>query len=307
MRTRSPIALRSRTIAIVVLVAIFALQMVSLRELLAAPTTLAPTSPSQSAAAQPLVSQAAAAQAVASQKPSAEAAPSAIPAAPSGKNLIVNGDLTKGAGDAPDHWRSEGWEQKGDVTSYAWLHPLGQPAEMEVNNVKPNDARWMQAVELEPGWYYLGAQVRTESVGNNNTGASISIMEDGAMSHDLRGNTPWRELGFYLKVGNRGGDIEIACRLGGYASLNTGRAYFRDVKVIAVKAPPAGEPQFDLDTVRKESAEPPVGAPWTLAATFVLLGAIAYFGWTMFGNPVPTVGQDRIVEREQPKRTARRS
>jgi hypothetical protein len=299
MHTRAPITLRSRTIAIALLVAMVALQMAGLRELLAAPSTAAQASANQSPAAQQS----------ASQKPTAQSAASAIPAAqvPSGKNLIINGDLSKGAGDAPDHWRTEGWEQKGDVTSYAWMHPLGQPAEIEVNSTKPNDARWMQAIDLEPGWYYLGAQVRTESVGNNATGASISIMEDGAMSHDVRGNTPWRDLGFYLKVGNRGGDIEIACRLGGYASLNTGRAYFRDVKIIPVAAPPAGEPQFDLDTVRKESAEPPVGAPWTLAATFVLLGAIAYFGWTMFGNPVPAVRQDRIVEREQPKRTARRS
>ncbi|HTY56149.1 MAG TPA: hypothetical protein VMB26_13155 [Candidatus Binataceae bacterium] len=224
---------------------------------------------------------------------------------PAGTNKIANGSFAKGAGDSPDHWRTEGWEQKSDVTSYTWIHESSQPAELEVDNSKPNDARWMQAIDLEPGWYYLGAQVRTEGVGQNNTGASVSIMEDGAMSHDVRGTTSWHEIGFYLKIGSRGGDIEIALRVGGYASLNTGRAFFRDVKVIPVKAPAEGVASFELDTVRKESAEPPVGQPWTLAATFVLLAAISYFGWNMFANPTPAARQERIVEREQPKKSAR--
>ncbi len=221
------------------------------------------------------------------------------------QNLVVNADFSKGAGESPDHWRTESWEQKPDVTTYAWIHQPGEPAQLEVNSAKPNDARWMQSLNLDPGWYYLSAQVRTEGVGDKATGASVSIMEDGAMSHDVRGTTPWREIGFYLKIGSRGGDIEIACRLGGYASLNTGRAFFRDVKVVQVKAPAQGEPSFDLDTVRKESAEPPVGKPWTLAATFILLAAISYFGWTRFDTPKPAARQDRVVQREPPKKSAR--
>jgi hypothetical protein len=222
------------------------------------------------------------------------------------QNLVDNADFSKGAGESPDHWRTESWDQKSDVSSYAWIHQPGEAAQLEVNNAKPNDARWMQAINLDPGWYYLSVQVRTEGVGDNATGASVSIMEDGAMSHDVRGTTPWREIGFYLKVSDRGGDIEIACRVGGYASLNTGLAFFRDVKVVAVTAPAEGEPRFELDSVRKESAEPPVGKPWTLAATFILLAAIAYFGWTMFDTPIPEARQDRVVQREPPKKSARR-
>jgi hypothetical protein len=221
------------------------------------------------------------------------------------QNLVVNADFSKGAGAAPDHWQTESWDQKPDVSSYAWIHQPGEPAQLEVINAKPNDARWMQAINLDPGWYYLSVQVRTEGVGDKQTGASLSIMEDGAMSHDVRGTTPWREIGFYLKVGNRGGDIQVACRLGGYASLNTGHAFFRDVKVVSVKAPAPGEPSFDLDTVRKESAEPPVGKPWTLAATFILLAAISYFGWTMFDVPKPEAHQERVDQREPPKKSAR--
>jgi len=222
------------------------------------------------------------------------------------ENLVVNPGFVKGAGETPDHWRTEAWDQKAEVTSYAWIHEPGQPAELEVNNTKPNDARWMQSLTLEPGWYYFSVQVRTEGVGDNATGASLSIMEDGAMSHDVRGSTPWREVGFSLKIGARGDDVEIALRLGGYASLNTGRAFFRDVKVVKVEAPSAGDPHFELDTVRKQAAEAPVGKPWTLAATFVMLAAIAYFGWTMLGTGIPEASQDRVVQDEGPKKAARR-
>ncbi|MGD0074474.1 MAG: hypothetical protein ABSD31_09045 [Candidatus Binataceae bacterium] len=222
------------------------------------------------------------------------------------ENLLANADLSKGAGDSPDHWRTESWDQKSDVSSYAWIRRPGEPAMLEVKNSKPNDARWMQSLDLEPGWYYLSVEVRTEGVGDKATGASLSIMEDGAMSNDVHGTAPWHEIGMYLKIGKRGGDIEIACRLGGYSSLNTGEAFFRNVKVVRVAAPAEGAPRFELDTVRKETADRPIGTPWTLAATFVVLGAIAVFGWKMFDIPKPVTNQERIVEREPSKKSARR-
>lgn len=221
-------------------------------------------------------------------------------------NLLLNSDLGKGAGNSPDHWRSEGWDQRPEVTSYTWIQRSGGPGELQVNSLKPNDARWMQNLNLAPGWYYFSAKVRTEAVGLNATGASLSILEDGIMSPDLRGTNDGRELGFYLKVGARGGDLEVACRLGGFGNVNTGRAFFRDVSVVAVTAPSAGTPQFDLDAIRKQSAEAPIGSPWTLAVTFILLGIIAVFGWKAFGAPMPEATVSKAPQRERPKKAARR-
>ena len=204
-------------------------------------------------------------------------------------NLILNGTLAKGSGEQPDDWRTEAWVNDPDAFHYTWIHPTDSvPGQLEVDAPKPNDARWMQSLNLDPGWYYLSVQVRTEGVGDKATGASISIMEDGAMSHDVRGTTPWREIGFYLKVGDRGGDIEIACRVGGYASLNTGRAFFRHASLTRVAGPaPHAERVFDLDAVRKEAASPPVGRPWTLVASFILLATAAVIGWRAFGEISP--------------------
>src|SRR5260370_24347347 len=80
--------------------------------------------------------------------------------------------------------------------------------------------------------------MRTEGVPTGNTGAYISILEDGIVSDFLYGSNNWRELGFYLKVGEAGADVELACRAGGFASLNTGKAPCPDFRGGKADTPP---------------------------------------------------------------------
>lgn len=109
------------------------------------------------------------------------------PARAAATNLLVNGDLSKGSEHQPDDWRTEAWLNDPDAFSYDWTHPdAGGPGELKVVALKANDARWMQALSLQPGWYHITAEVRTENVGTQATGASVSIMEDGIMSADIR-------------------------------------------------------------------------------------------------------------------------
>ena len=77
---------------------------------------------------------------------------SAPPAAYAGRNLLQNGDFAKGSGDQPDHWRTEAWINKPDAFLAHW-HPstAGQPNEVEVVNLQPDDGRWEQALTLAPG------------------------------------------------------------------------------------------------------------------------------------------------------------
>jgi dolichyl-phosphate-mannose-protein mannosyltransferase len=221
------------------------------------------------------------------------------------KNLFLNADLSKGAGNSPDHWRTEGWDSKPSVTNYKWVAPAGGAAgQLVVDNSEPNDARWMQSLSLGPGWYYISAEIRTEDVPANQTGASISILEDGITSLDLKGTTPWSKQGFYLKVGRYGADIEVALRLGGYGSLNKGRAFFRNPSLVPVSAPPQGaERVFDLAQIRKASETPPVGKAWTLVAVFILLGIVAVVGWRLFGEA--TLHPVAVVEEEKPKESSK--
>lgn len=220
--------------------------------------------------------------------------------------ILRNGDLSAGAGSQPDSWRTEAWINDPQACDFHWGHPaLGGPGELEVTNLKPDDARWMQSVSLGPGWYYLSAEIRTEDVGNENTGATISVMEDGIVSSDLKGTSPWTRVGFYLKVGASGADVEVALRLGGFASLNTGRAFFRNASVVAVANPPPGAaPVYDLEKIRTASVIPPRGSPASLVATFALLALVAAWGWHAFMAKPPRLS--RAQARSEARRAGRR-
>ncbi|HEY2526304.1 MAG TPA: hypothetical protein VGI29_14670 [Candidatus Binataceae bacterium] len=207
------------------------------------------------------------------------------PEAPAGPNLLSNGDFATGSGKSPDHWRTGGWNESPAVTAYDWLHSPGSEPELAVSNIQPNDARWLQTMTLDAGWYYVGAEVRTEDVPANAAGASVSLDEDSVNSPALHGTAEWHRLGLYLKIGAHGADIDVALRLGGFGSLNTGRAFFRSARVVKLDALPANAgPAFDLSAVRRASVAPPIGRPWTLVAVFVLLAIAAAVGWRIHGG-----------------------
>jgi hypothetical protein len=232
--------------------------------------------------------------------------PSLVGAAPAGANLLANPNLGKGAGNSPDAWQSQAWQEGPEYSTYQWTHEEGTPGELSVTNIKPNDARWAQSLNLTGGWYHFTADLRARNVGKDNTGASLSIMEDSISSPDLKGTTDWQQVGFYLKVGPKGADLELACRVGGFGSLNTGTVFCRNIRMQRVAAPPAGaQSLFDLDKIRKESAEVPIGSPWTLVATFLFLIGVSVLGWRTFGQTMaPRKAEDQPAKRA-PDRQAR--
>jgi len=206
--------------------------------------------------------------------------------AASESNLLHNPAFTGGSGNSPDNWRSEAWISAPEAFQYRWVAPsVGQPGGLIVNNLRPNDARWMQTMALAPGWYHISVDARAENVPADQTGVNISLLEDGIMSPDLHGTTDWQRLGFYVKIGPHGADVEVALRVGGFSSLNRGTGYFRDASVEPIAEPPAGAtPVFDLDSIRKAGTPTPIGQPWTLLASFILLGIVAYLGWRAYGE-----------------------
>ena len=161
---------------------------------------------------------------------------------------IRNGDLTSGT-NTPDYWQSN--PGLPGVSVLRWHHSATGAGELEIDNIKPNDAHWTQVVHLDPGWYLFTASVRAEAVPSDRAGANLSSLEDGIISTPISGTTEWKTLGFYLKVGKAGADLPIACRLGGYSSPNTGKAFFRNVTGTKVEAPSQENvPRYDLDTIR---------------------------------------------------------
>jgi hypothetical protein len=125
-------------------------------------------------------------------------------------------------------------------------------------------------------------------VGANNTGASIGLMEDGIISQQLHGTTNWTKVGFYLKAGTQGADIVLDCRLGGFASLNTGKMACRNFKGEKVTAPPDNDtPRYDLDVIRNGGTPPPSaggGANVALPLALAILVLAGLFYWRRFGQ-----------------------
>lgn len=203
-----------------------------------------------------------------------------------GKPLLNNGDFARGSGDSCDGWRTDGWIQSPGTTIYTW-HPAGldKPAELEINTLHDNDARWVQTITLTEGWYYLSVEARTENASKYFVGATISILEDGITSADLKETHDWQRIGLYLHVGPKGADVDLALRLGGYMNLTRGRALFRGASVMRVAGPPPGDAHvFDLEQIRKSEVAGPIGRPWSLVAVFLVLIAGAAAGWWAFGT-----------------------
>ncbi len=197
---------------------------------------------------------------------------------------MLNGNFAKGSGTSPDDWRSQAWNN-GPDTQYQWIAPIaGHLGQLEVSSRVANDARWAQSIALTAGWYHIATDVRAVNVPDGKTGANISLLEDGVMSRDLHGLTGWQRVGFYVKVGSHGADVEVALRVGGFSNLNSGTAFFRNARITRVQAPVGVDPVFDLAAIRKASASAPIGQPWTLAATFILLTIAAYLGWRIYGG-----------------------
>ena len=226
--------------------------------------------------------------------------PSLVGAAAADQNLLANPNLSKGAGNSPDAWQTQAWQEGPEFSSYQWTHEEDKPGELSVTNIKANDARWAQSLNLTAGWYHFTADLRAENVGKDATGASLSVMEDGITSPDLKGTTGWQNVGFYLKIGPKGADLELACRVGGFGSLNTGSVFCRNIRMERLGAPPAGaQSLFDLDQIRKESAEVPIGRPWTLVVTLLFLLGLSVFGWRTYGQTFDAAkSEDQPAKRE---------
>jgi hypothetical protein len=226
----------------------------------------------------------------------------AAPPASASRNLLNNGDFSRGSGESVDGWRTDAWVLSAGTTDYKWIAPYnGEAAEVAISSHKDNDARWVQGLSLGPGWYHISVEARTRKVLPFFTGATVSVLEDSIMSEDLRGDTDWTPLGFYLHVGGHGADVDLALRLGGYMNLTRGQAWFRHARLVKIGAPPEVARVFDLDAIRKTEATGPIGHLWTLVATFLALCSSTLVGWRMMTEPP---AQPRRVARIRRRRRA---
>lgn len=144
---------------------------------------------------------------------------------------VRNGDFSTGSAGMPAEWRTDAWARDG--VEFSWTQPgaTSGSGSAEIRNVTPNDARWCQTVAVEPGvTYRVAVRARTREVGTSASGAHIAIEPRVADSAELRGTQEWQPLEVIARAGDET-QWDVCLRLGSYANLNTGAAWFTGVSV----------------------------------------------------------------------------
>ncbi|RCW43409.1 phospholipid carrier-dependent glycosyltransferase [Paenibacillus prosopidis] len=165
-------------------------------------------------------------------------------------NLLKNASFEQVTSGLPDEWSHSAWLQEDHITIYAVDDTEAHTGKQSVmlDNVEANHSRWTQDVAVKANSVYkFSAYVKTERIGADAAGAILYV--DGvAVTYpevrDTKGK--WEYVYFYGKTGKGQTKITFGASLGGYGSINTGKAYFDDVGVEKVSKAPAGAEVFSL-------------------------------------------------------------
>ncbi|MDQ0058857.1 glycosyltransferase family 39 protein [Paenibacillus harenae] len=177
-------------------------------------------------------------------------------------NLLMNGGFEQLTSSKPDAWEQAQYVAESGVTNYG-ISETGTSSgsvSVVIENKEENHARWTQrvAVEAEKTYKFSG-YVKTEGLMQDRTGAHFFV--DGVAA-DYPNKTEtggqWAYLEFYGKTGKGQKEITFGASLGGYGSLNAGKAYFDDASIEMVNEVPEGAQVFNL--LATTPAEPDDGA-----------------------------------------------
>jgi len=207
----------------------------------------------------------------------------APPSARASVELVKNGLLAEGRDGKPDHWRYEAYTEGPAATQPTRNLDENGVGVLSLSSAQPNDARWVQSVPVSPStWYQVTGWVRAENVGAQTMGAYLSVMDTFHNSRDLRGTTGWMPVGFWIKTGGLETSLKIACRLGGYSSLNSGLAQCTGISVVAAGAPRAGDPFVYGGTPGEESSG---GLPIARGAAVLVAIGVLLLAWRYLAPP----------------------
>lgn len=201
-------------------------------------------------------------------------------------NLLQNGDF--GGGNAG--WEQDVWNH-GDTYSVLTVQDNagrsgGQAA--SIDSIRENDAKWVQKVAVKPDTLYkLSGWIKAEGIPAGAKGANLSVMGVLDTSVDLLDTKgEWMFVELYGRTGSKQEEIKVAARIGGYGSLNKGKAWFDDLVLEAADTSPEGvkvisfaenKPSQGENGTSKPAAT--TGTPFKLmgyALAFALLYAVAY-------------------------------
>jgi hypothetical protein len=156
---------------------------------------------------------------------------------------VTNGLFSRGDGGHPGGWRGVAYFSGPDAVAFNWDVDSVGVGEVKIDNLKPNDSRWVQNAPVLPStWYHVAGWIRCENAGTGAMGAYLAVGETGHRSADLHGTQTWQRVDFWTQTLPKQTSVEMQCRLGGFSSLNTGSAYFTGISLVEGNPPAPGEP-----------------------------------------------------------------
>lgn len=154
--------------------------------------------------------------------------------------LSLNSSFESFSSDTPTNWDKYSYMNSKEISIFKKETSNSHSGKfcVSIENVKENDARYEQTVKVEKGKSYkLSGYIRTVNIPNDTKkiGACLSFDNKLDTTQPIIGtSTDWKYVELYATIGDGVESIKITAGLGGYGSMNTGKAYFDDLSFVMV-------------------------------------------------------------------------
>lgn len=217
-------------------------------------------------------------------------------------NLVSNPSFEEESGGLPAAWQFSSFAHTPGAADFKLEKGGAHSGDRFVTIVShiKNDVRFRQDIPVKENTIYkLSCWIKTENVGTDAKGANLSIDGKFESSEDIKGtNGKWEYVEMYAKTGIKIKRMTITIGIGGYGSMNSGKASFDDVAVEELGIPDgATVAQLGAPEVQKNGTPPidfaSIGGPgntfWALvvAALIIVISGSLFYVWlirkTLFG------------------------
>jgi hypothetical protein len=150
-------------------------------------------------------------------------------------NLLTNGSFEEGIYSPtglPTGWSSDAW-QSSAIFTWDDTQSFSGEKSVRVEAREPNDARWLQAVEVEPNTlYFLSGWIKTDQVGHNlqSEGANLCLFGTWTRSEGVFDTQGWIKKGILFNSAEES-NVTVGARIGYWGGTTTGTAWFDDIQL----------------------------------------------------------------------------
>jgi len=205
-----------------------------------------------------------------------------------GENLLRNGGFEQANGAMPAGWTAETWQPNAPGVTCA-IDAVGAAEGrfcVRIENSQKEDTKLFQRVAVKPNsTYKLSARIKARAVGPDKAGASVTVMGILDASADFKETGgEWKYAEIYGRTGPHQRELSVCARLGHYGNVNTGVAWFDDMKLEKVFLTPLGKRVVDFFTAPQAAPRPAASAspstlPWIFlfAAVYLMVVTGVWF------------------------------